>query len=116
MKAGEDATWAGVLLSGEISAILPNGTVVGCVVAGSVVGEMALFRGGKRGCDMRANNSGEIALLRFGTVQLMESVTLMQKLMLAFGKEAYLHSVLPQSSPSLKPFAGAANRSHAWRR
>jgi hypothetical protein len=70
------------------------------VIAGSVLGEMAMFRGGKRGCDMRASNAGQIAVLRFALLSSITSVRLVQKLMMAFGREAYLHSVHPQATPS----------------
>ena len=34
MRCGEKATWAGVLLAGELDAVLPDGTVIGTVVPG----------------------------------------------------------------------------------
>ena len=99
MKKGEEASWAGVLLSGELEALLPSGAVIGRVLPGTVVGEMAMFCGGKRGCDMKAIDAGSIAVLRFSSLEHIESVALLHKLMLAFGREAYLHSVNPQISP-----------------
>ena len=104
MRCGENATWAGVLLGGELEAVLPDGKVIGTVVPGTVVGEMALFRGGKRGCDMRATIAGSIAVLKFSDVEKIsaESPVLAHKLLLAFGREAYLHMVFPQMSPFVR--------------
>ena len=101
IRCGEDATWTGVLLGGELEAVLPNGAVIGTVFPGTVVGEMALFRGGKRGCDMRATISGSIAVLKFSDVDTVasESPQLAHKLLLAFAREGYLHTVFPQASP-----------------
>ena len=104
IRCGEDATWTGVLLGGELEAVLPNGAVIGTVFPGTVVGEMALFRGGKRGCDMRATISGSIAVLKFSDVDTVasESPQLAHKLLLAFAREGYLHTVFPQASPFMR--------------
>ena len=104
IRCGEDATWTGVLLGGELEAVLPNGAVIGTVFPGTVVGEMALFRGGKRGCDMRATISGSIAVLKFSDVDTVasESPQLAHKLLLAFAREGYLHTVFPQASPFIR--------------
>ena len=102
MKTGEEASWTGIVLGGELEASLYTGAVIGRVMPGTVVGEMALFRGGKRGCDMRAVNSGAIAVLRFSEFERIESIALQHKLMIAFGREAYLHSVHPQQSPFMR--------------
>ena len=104
MRCGEDATWTGVLLGGELEAVLPDGKVLGTVVQGSVVGEMALFRGGKRGCDMRATSTGSIAVLKFSSLETLNSnVALLHKLLRVFGREAFLHTVNAQASPFLEP-------------
>jgi len=106
MKTGEEASWAGVLLGGELEALLPwsPGNVVGRVTPGTVVGEMALFRGGKRGCDMRATSAGSIAVLKFASLDTLDNnVALLHKLLRIFGREAYLHTVNAQASPFLEP-------------
>ena len=41
--------WTGIVLGGELEARRYTGAVIGRVMPGTVVGEMALFRGGKRG-------------------------------------------------------------------
>ena len=103
MRTGEEASWAGVLLGGELEAQMPNGVVIGRVTPGTVVGEMALFRGGKRGCDMRATSTGSIAVLKFSNLDALDSnVGLLHKLMMAFGREAVLHTVTAQISPFLQ--------------
>ena len=51
---------------------------------------------------MRAVNSGAIAVLRFSEFERIESIALQHKLMIAFGREAYLHSVHPQQSPFMR--------------
>jgi hypothetical protein len=61
VKAGEEATWVGILLYGVLAAqIMDNGRpkTVGEVAKGRALGEMALFRGGKRGADLVGKTDG----------------------------------------------------------
>ena len=44
-SAGEEASWVGILLTGEVSAITSMGDVLGRLQPGAIVGEVALFRG-----------------------------------------------------------------------
>jgi hypothetical protein len=97
MKCGEEASWAGILLSGALEAVAPGGAVLGQVHRGAIVGEMSLFRGGKRGCDMRATSTGTIAVLRYIVMDRLADANLLHKLTLVFGKEAYLHTLFPQT-------------------
>ena len=46
--AGEDASWVGVLLSGVLEALSADGNLLNTLGPGRIVGEMALFHGGRR--------------------------------------------------------------------
>ena len=61
---------------------------------------MSLFRGGKRGCDMRATLAGTVAVLKFSEFEVIykELPSLAHKLMMSFGREAYLHTIFSQNS------------------
>ena len=96
----------------QLDAVLPNGSVIGTVVPGTVVGEMSFFRGGKRGCDMKATISGSIAVLKFSDMVGISSAAsaLAHKLVLAFAREACLHSVFPQATPFMKVITIGSSR------
>ena len=57
MVKGEAATWVGILLSGELSALV-DGKVVGTMDTGKIVGEVAFFSAGNRMADVRAERKG----------------------------------------------------------
>ena len=99
---GEQASWCGILLSGQVDAVTSSGTVLGSLAAGSILGEMALFRGGKRMADMVAKGSGTLAALLFDDIPTMyaNNPRATHKLMLAFAKAGAAKLMLPHPFPS----------------
>ena len=107
-QAGEDASWSGILLTGDLHA---RDDTQGHVhlKPGAVVGEMALFRGGKRYCDIVGRGSGALAVLFYDDIPAMiaKQPALAIKLMSVFGRAASCKFVLSHELP------GAANVSVA---
>ena len=62
MQKGENATWVGILVDGDLDAVI-NGKVVGSLRAGDVCGEIALFQGGVRGASLLSTSPGAIAAI-----------------------------------------------------
>eukprot|EP00966_Prymnesium_polylepis_P161235 3726131-Prymnesium_polylepis.1 len=88
-QEGEDASWVGILLSGEVHAI-KAGNVLMALGPGKVIGEMSLFHGGKRMADLKANGPGVVAALLFADAPaLYEQCPIVgHKLFLAFSRAA----------------------------
>jgi len=101
-QQGEEATWCGVLLAGQLEAI-NTGTkeLLGKLSPGAIVGEMALFRGGTRYCDIVGRGSGAIACLLFEQIPEMVERTpaLALKLIAVFGRAAASKFILTQPPP-----------------
>ena len=71
MQQGEDATWVGIVLRGELEAAGADGRVVGSMGAGKVVGEIAFFTGGKRLADVRGAKSGVLAFIMMPNLEAL---------------------------------------------
>lgn len=67
VTTGEDASWFGLLLGGQLD-VKSGSTVLATLNPGRIVGEMAFFRGGKRGASMVGAASGTIAILQFASM------------------------------------------------
>jgi CRP-like cAMP-binding protein len=104
-QKGEQASWVGVLLTGQLDAKTDDGKVLGQLKPGFIVGEMALFRGGTRFCDLVGNGAGALAALLFADIPRMfdTAPTLAYRLVVAFGKAAAAKFVLPHPPPSGQP-------------
>jgi hypothetical protein len=100
--SGEHASWCGILLSGRIDAVSSSGDVLGSLTKGHIVGEMALFRGGTRMCDMRSNGQGSLAAILFSDIEKMyhANAPTAQKLLVKFGQAASAKLVFPHPPPS----------------
>ncbi len=99
---GEEASWCGILLTGLLDAVLEDGQILGTLRKGQIVGEMALFRGGKRMCDMVGQGSGSLAALLFADLSAMyqHNPQVTQKLMQKFGQAASSKLIFPHPMPS----------------
>ena len=53
------------LALGQVDIVEENGTIIGSLTPGAFVGEMSLFRGGTRFCDLVGRGSGALAALLF---------------------------------------------------
>jgi hypothetical protein len=58
---GEDASWFGLLLGGQLE-VRHGSHVLATLTPGRIVGEMAFFRGGKRGASMIGISAGTLAV------------------------------------------------------
>ena len=112
---GEEASWCGILLTGLLDAVLEDGTILGTLRKGQIVGEMALFRGGKRMCDMVGQGSGALGALLFADLPAMyrNEPRITQKLMAKFGMAASSKLVFPHKMP--EPASAAAGAPSAAR-
>lgn len=63
MQKGQQATWMGILLSGELEASIGD-TVVGHTPPGAIVGEVAFFAGGHRRADVKGSIKGHLAFMQ----------------------------------------------------
>ena len=100
-QEGEEASWVGLLLSGEVAAV-KEGKVLGGLTPGKIMGEMALFRGGKRMADLKANGSGVVAALLFSDLpELYEGCpAVAHKLFVALSRAAVHKGFLIQQAPA----------------
>ena len=114
-QAGEDASWVAVLLTGRLHAVDGNKDVLIDLQPGAIVGEMALFRGGTRYCDIVGRGTGALAALLFDDIprMLSEAPAVTLKLIAAFGRAASSKFVQPQPLPAAlkgaSPAAAAAS-------
>ena len=103
---GEPASWCGILLTGQIE---PTDEETGqkhpMLTPGAMVGEMSLFRGGVRYCDMIGRGNGALAALLYEDLaELYTKVpTIAHKLIAAFGKSAASKLVHLNPLPSGPP-------------
>ena len=96
---GEDATWVGLLLSGELVVRDANGAELARAESGGIIGEMALFAGGKRRAHIVGGSMGIIAALLFADLPvLFETVPhTAHKLMIIFGAASVGHTLPKQN-------------------
>ena len=89
MVKGEAATWVGILLSGEVAALV-NGEVVATMGVGKIVGEVAFFSAGNRMADVRGSRKGFIAFMMINHLEdlLRNNVQAGLKLISALGASA----------------------------
>ena len=101
-SCGEEASWCGIVLTGLLDAVLEDGEILGTLRKGQIVGEMALFRGGKRLCNIVGQSSGSLACLLFADLPAMylHNPQVTQKLMHKFGQAASSKLVFPHPMPS----------------
>ena len=101
-SCGEEASWCGIVLTGLLDAVLEDGEILGTLRKGQIVGEMALFRGGKRLCDIVGQSSGSLACVLFADLPAMylQNPQVTQKLMHKFGQAASSKLIFPHPMPS----------------
>lgn len=112
---GEEATWVGILLEGKIDAVVDS-SVLGTLSPGAIVGEMALFRGGKRMADLiGAGGGGSMASLLFSDLPALFEAhpATAHKLLVAFGAAAAQKLVFPHPTPLQTPSATGPTSSAA---
>ena len=69
VAAGEEASWFGLLLGGSLDVMTKSSPApIATLHPGRIVGEMAFFRGGRRGASMIGGNPGTIAVMLFSEV------------------------------------------------
>lgn len=104
MVKGQTATWVGIVLSGELAALV-NGNVVGRMGTGKIVGELAFFTGGKRFADVEGHDAGYIAfIMTKHLLQLFKNApSTGSKLLRAFGKSSLYQ--LSRNPSEHKPLA-----------
>ena len=91
VTVGEDATWVGLLLGGQLDVVMQKGgAILGSLYPGRIVGEMAFFRGGRRGASIFGVEAGMIATLKFADMPLlyMRSAAAATNMVLALGRAA----------------------------
>ena len=118
MQRGQLATWVGILLSGELSAIIGN-SVVGTTRPGALVGEVSFFKGGRRMADVQGSLRGHLALIMMpNLISLLESCpSAGVKLLRAFGTSSlYQLTRNPTAHPPISWNMGAADREAAAER
>jgi CRP-like cAMP-binding protein len=89
MAKGQTATWVGIVLSGELAALV-NGAVVGKMGVGKIVGDLSFFTGGIRHADVEGHETGFIAfIMTQNLLNLIKSApSTGTKLLRAFGKSS----------------------------
>ena len=68
LQEGEEGTWMGILLTGELEVVV-NGGVVHRMFPGEIVGEMILWFGGVRQATVRAKQPGSVATILVSELQ-----------------------------------------------
>lgn len=68
LQEGEEGTWMGILLTGELEVVV-NGGVVHRMFPGEIVGEMILWFGGVRQATVRAKQPGTVATILVSELQ-----------------------------------------------
>ena len=68
LQEGEEGTWMGILLTGELEVVV-NGGVVHQMLPGEIVGEMILWFGGVRQATVRARQPGSVATILVSDLQ-----------------------------------------------
>ena len=68
LQEGEEGTWLGILLTGELGVVV-NGGVVHRMFPGEIVGEMILWFGGVRQATVRAKQPGTVATILVSELQ-----------------------------------------------
>jgi CRP-like cAMP-binding protein len=93
LAKGEPATWVGIVLKGELAALV-DGQVVGTMGAGKIVGEVAFFAGGLRMANVVGSAAGFIAFMTNAEIQSLfaASPSTGAKLVNAFGASS-LHQL-----------------------
>ena len=106
---GEDASWVGIVLKGKLDAMTEEGKVLGSVEPGRIVGEMSLFRGGMRFCDLVGHGKGELVAILFSDLPDMYASAphVAHKLIMAFGKAATAKLVFSHPLPSSAALANS---------
>ena len=102
-QEGEPATWCGILLTGEIEAVEDpeQGGIVRVLKPGTIVGEMSLFRGGARYCDLVGRGNGALAALLFDDLPALYAAAplVAHRLVSCFGRSATCKLVQPHPLP-----------------
>jgi hypothetical protein len=93
LAKGEPASWVGIVLRGELGALV-DGQVVGTMGTGKIVGEVAFFAGGVRMADVVGSVAGFIAFMTNAEIQNLfaASPSTGAKLISAFGASS-LHQL-----------------------
>ena len=89
LQRGEEGTWVGLVLSGELEVII-EGKAVATVNPGDFLGEMILWYGGVRQSTVMASSSGVIATMLISELKLicLEDPQLSMKLFHAIGRQS----------------------------
>ena len=101
-QRGEAASWCGVLLTGRIEARdADEGSSLSVLVPGTIVGEMSLFRGGTRFCDLVGRGKGSLAALLYEDIPALyaRAPAVAHRLIQCFGKSATCKLVQPHPPP-----------------
>ena len=110
---GEDASWFGLLLGGQLE-VRHGSHVLATLTPGRIVGEMAFFRGGKRGASMIGISAGTVAAVQFGSMPRLfeKSATTATTLVRAMGRAAVrkmeqIQEIIPRTSEAVLRLAMA---------
>ena len=97
LQEGEEGTWMGILLTGELEVVV-NGGVVHRMFPGEIVGEMILWFGGVRQATVRAKQPGSVATILVS--ELQELSLQRPQVCAALGvRSAFLLSTTPLARP-----------------
>jgi CRP-like cAMP-binding protein len=110
---GEDASWFGLLLGGQLE-VRHGSHVLATLTPGRIVGEIAFFRGGKRGASMIGISAGTVAAVQFGSMPRLfeKSATTATTLVRAMGRAAVrkmeqIQEIIPRTSEAVLRLAMA---------
>ena len=86
VQQGEEASWVGFLIEGDLS-IIVSGREVARQAEGEIIGELSVLEGGKRTATCIAARKGQIAAIKFDVLDVLHEVNpeLSVKLHTAFG-------------------------------
>ena len=97
LQEGEEGTWMGILLTGELEVVV-NGAVVHRMFPGEIVGEMILWFGGVRQATVRAKQPGSVATILVSELQEL-SLQRPQVCVALCVRSAFLLSTTPLARP-----------------